>query len=41
MDPEYIETLEYTFMAEANEALKQADAANGELMGKMTGGLPF
>ena len=41
MDPEDIEKLEDMIMAAANEALKQADAANGELMGKMTGGLPF
>lgn len=41
VDPEDIETLEDMIMAAANEALKQADAANGELMGKMTGGLPF
>ena len=41
VDPEDIETLEDMIMAAANEALKQADAANGELMGKMTGGLSF
>ena len=41
VDPEDIETLEDMIMAAANEALKQADAANSELMGKMTGGLSF
>ena len=41
VDPEDIETLEDMIMAAVNEALKQADAAGGELMGKMTGGLPF
>ena len=41
VDPEDIETLEDMIMAAVNEALKQADAANGELMGKMTGGLSF
>ena len=41
VDPEDIETLEDMIMAAANEALKQADAANGELMGRMTGGLSF
>lgn len=41
VDPEDIETLEDMILAAANEALKQADAASGELMGRMTGGLPF
>ena len=41
VDPEDIETLEDMIMAAVNEALKQADAANGELMGKMAGGLSF
>ena len=39
MDPEDIETLQDTVMAAVNEALRQADAANAEMMGKMTGGL--
>lgn len=41
VDPEDVETLEDLVMAAVNEALKMADAANAELMGKMTGGLPF
>ena len=41
VDPDDIEMLEDLVMAAANEALKQADAANSELMGKMTGGLSF
>ena len=41
VDPEDIETLEDMIIAAVNEALKQADAANGELMGRMTGGLSF
>ncbi len=41
VDPEDIETLEDLVMAAANEALKMAEAANNEIMGKMTGGLPF
>lgn len=39
VDPEDIETLQDTVMAAVNEALRQADAANAEMMGKMTGGL--
>lgn len=39
VDPEDIETLQDAVMAAVNEALRQADAANSELMGKMTGGL--
>lgn len=41
VDPEDIETLEDLVMAAANEALKMAEAASSELMGKMAGGLPF
>ena len=41
VDPDDVEMLEDMIMAAANEALKQADAANSELMGRMTGGLPF
>lgn len=41
VDPEDIETLEDLVMAAANEALKMAEAANQEMMGKMTGGLSF
>lgn len=39
VDPEDIETLQDAVMAAVNEALRQADAASSELMGKMTGGL--
>ena len=47
VDPEDIETLQDSIVAAVNEAIKQAEAANEELMGKMTGGfgglggLPF
>ena len=47
VDPEDIETLQDSILAAVNEAIKQADAANEDLMGKMTGGfgglggLPF
>ena len=34
-----IETLQDVIVAAANEALRKADEANAELMGKMTGGL--
>lgn len=39
VDPEDIETLQDMIIAAANEALRQADEANNELMGKMAGGL--
>lgn len=39
VDPEDIEMLQDLIVAAANEALKQAEEANAELMGKMTGGL--
>ncbi len=39
VDPEDIETLQDSILAAVNEALRQAEAANAELMGKMTGGL--
>ena len=38
VDPEDIETLQDMIMAAANEALRQAEEANNELMGKMAGG---
>ena len=38
VDPEDIETLQDLIMAAANEALRQAEEANNELMGKMAGG---
>ena len=45
VDPEDIEMLEDLIVAAANEALRQADEANTELMSKMTsglgGGFPF
>ena len=39
VDPEDIEMLEDLVMAATNEALRMADDANNELMGKMAGGL--
>ena len=39
VDPDDIETLQDMIIAATNEALKQADAASAEMMGKMTGGL--
>ena len=39
VDPDDIEMLEDLVMAAANEALKMAEVANSEMMGKMTGGL--
>lgn len=38
VDPEDIETLQDSIVAAVNEAMKQADEASAELMGKMTGG---
>jgi len=39
VDPEDIEMLQDLIVAAANEALRKADEANEELMGKMSGGL--
>ena len=39
VDPEDIETLQDAIVAAVNEAIRQADEASNELMGKMTGGL--
>ena len=39
VDPEDIEMLQDLIAAATNEALKKADDANTELMGKMAGGL--
>lgn len=39
VDPEDIETLQDAVLAAVNEALRQAEAASSEMMGKMTGGL--
>ncbi len=39
VDPEDIEMLQDLIVAAANEALRQAEDAGAELMGKMTGGL--
>ncbi|MCM1304157.1 MAG: YbaB/EbfC family nucleoid-associated protein [Lachnospiraceae bacterium] len=39
VDSEDIEMLQDLIMAAANEALRQAEEAGAELMGKMTGGL--
>ncbi|MCL2051215.1 MAG: YbaB/EbfC family nucleoid-associated protein [Lachnospiraceae bacterium] len=43
VDPDDIEMLEDLIMAACNEALRSAEEASAELMGKMTGGLgmPF
>ena len=38
-DPDDIEMLEDLVVAAANEALRMAEEANTEMMGKMTGGL--
>ena len=37
--PEDVEMLQDMIVAAVNEAMKQADEASQELMGKMTGGL--
>lgn len=39
VDPDDIETLQDMIIAATNEALKLAEEANNELMGRMTGGL--
>ena len=39
VDPEDIEMLQDLIVAATNEAMRMADAASSELMGKMTGGL--
>lgn len=39
VDPEDIEMLQDLIVAATNEALRKADEASAELMGKMTGGL--
>lgn len=39
VDPEDIETLQDAIMAAINEAMKQVDDVNAEMMNKMTGGL--
>ena len=39
VDPDDVEMLQDLIVAAVNEALKQADDASSELMGKMTGGL--
>lgn len=39
VDPDDIETLQDMIIAATNEALKLAEEANNDLMGKMTGGL--
>lgn len=39
VDPDDIEMLQDLIIAATNEALKQAEEANSELMGKMTGGM--
>lgn len=38
VDPDDIEMLQDLIVAATNEALKQAEDANNEMMGKMTGG---
>ena len=39
VDPEDVETLQDAIVAATNEALRKADEASAQLMGKMTGGL--
>ena len=39
VDPDDVEMLQDMIVAAVNEALKQADEASQELMGKMAGGL--
>lgn len=39
VDPEDVEMLQDLILAAVNEALRKADEASSELMGKMTGGL--
>lgn len=39
VDPEDIEMLEDLIVAATNEAIRQAEEANAEVMSKMTGGL--
>ncbi len=39
VDPDDIEMLQDLIVAATNEAMRKADEANAELMGKMTGGL--
>lgn len=39
VDPEDVETLQDAIVAAANEALRKAEEASAELMGRMTGGL--
>ncbi|MBR3007966.1 MAG: YbaB/EbfC family nucleoid-associated protein [Stomatobaculum sp.] len=39
VDPEDVEMLQDMIVAAANEALRQMEAANQEIMGKLTGGL--
>ncbi|MCQ2550498.1 MAG: YbaB/EbfC family nucleoid-associated protein [Lachnospiraceae bacterium] len=41
VDPDDVEMLEDLILTAANEALRMADAASQEMMGRMTGGLPF
>ena len=39
VDPEDIETLQDAILAAVNEAMRQADEASAQMMGKMTGGM--
>ena len=39
VDPDDIETLQDAILAAINEALRQADEAGAQMMGKMTGGM--
>ena len=41
MDPDDVEMLEDLIKAAVNEALRMAEAENQQMMGKLTGGLPF
>lgn len=41
VDPDDVEMLQDLIVAATNEALRQAEDANSEMMGKMTGGFGF
>ena len=41
VDPDDVEMLEDLIKAAVNEALRMAEAENQQMMGKLTGGLPF
>jgi len=41
VDPDDVEMLEDLIKAAVNEALRMAETENQQMMGKLTGGLPF